>query len=117
MTPTDILALQLGPQWHREYRFAAEHVGIGKSLRHRLIAADLRDWRFDLALIARRIAVEVEGGGWVGGRHTRGAGFEQDLRKYAAAQRLGWSVVRVSPKMIQDGTAIATIREVLHHAP
>ncbi len=72
-----------------------------------------RRWRFDLAWPALKVAVECEGGGWTGGRHTRGAGFEADLEKYAQAQILGWSVVRVSQRMITSGLALNAIESAL----
>lgn len=96
--------------WEREYRFGAHACGgPGKGLRARLEAAGLRDWRFDFALPELRLAVEVEGGGWSGGRHTRGGGFAEDLRKYDAAARLGWTVYRCDPSMIRAGHAVETI--------
>ena len=102
-----------GVPWEREHRFAAHHVGMGDGIRARLKAAGVRDWRFDFAWCEGMLAVEVEGGGWVGGRHVQGRGFEADLRKYDAAARLGWTVYRCSPKMIRDGTAIETIRRMV----
>lgn len=64
-----------------------------------------RKWRFDFAWPDRKVALEVEGGAWVGGRHTRGAGFKEDCVKYGEAFRLGWTVLRVMPEHITSGLA------------
>ncbi len=54
----------------------------------------VRRWRFDLAIPIYRIAIEIEGGVWTRGRHTRGAGYLADLEKYNEATAMGWSVLR-----------------------
>jgi very-short-patch-repair endonuclease len=97
----------------REYRFAAEHVGMGKGVRDRLRAADLKDWRFDFAWPDERLAVEVEGGQWSGGRHTRGKGFTEDILKYDRAMRLGWTVYRTEAGLIKSNEAVVTIAGLL----
>ena len=72
-----------------------------------------RRWRFDVAWPERLLAVEVDGGSWVGGRHTRGAGYEAGCRKTNAAVLLGWRVLRVTPGMIASGEAVAVIGAAL----
>ena len=69
-----------------------------------------RRFKFDFALMDYRIACEVEGGGWSGGRHNSGVGFARDLRKYEIALREGWTVYRCDPAMVANQQAIDTIR-------
>ena len=59
------------------------------------------------------MALEVEGGVWTGGRHTRGAGFLKDAEKYNTAATLGWRLIRVTPKQIQTGEAFVWLRKIL----
>ena len=56
-----------------------------------------RKWRFDYAWPKCKVALEVEGGVWMRGRHTRGSGFVKDMEKYNQAALLGWTVLRVQP--------------------
>lgn len=58
-----------------------------------------RKWRIDYYFEAngRRVGLEVEGGVWTGGRHTRGAGFKGDMEKYNASGAMGITIVRVTP--------------------
>jgi hypothetical protein len=68
-----------------------------------------RRWRADYAVLTWgaevRFLVEIEGGGWIRGRHTTGSGFEADLTKYATATAMGYTVFRFSPRMILTGKA------------
>lgn len=95
-TGTDALVWQLSavglPEPVREHRFDA-----------------VRRWRFDLAWPTARIAVEIDGGSWVGGRHTRGAGFAKDLEKLNAATLADWRIFRFTPGMVDDGTAVGVL--------
>lgn len=52
------------------------------------------------------IAIEVEGGVFIGGRHTSGAGFVKDIEKYSEAAILGWCVIRCTPSELRSGVAI-----------
>jgi very-short-patch-repair endonuclease len=74
-----------------------------------------RRWRFDFAWPDRMIAVECEGGTSAPGRsrHGWGSGFESDCEKYNEAALRGWTVLRFTMAMIQDGRAVATIDRAL----
>jgi hypothetical protein len=56
-----------------------------------------RKWRFDYAWPDLKVALEVEGGVWSGGRHTSSAGFIRDMDKYNEAAAAGWRVIRRMP--------------------
>lgn len=68
-----------------------------------------RKWRADFHLIDKKILVEVEGGIWSGGRHTRGKGYLRDLEKYNAATMMGFQVIRFSTDQVKSGHAIQQI--------
>ncbi|QRH11503.1 hypothetical protein [Vibrio parahaemolyticus] len=74
---------------------------------------ETRRWRFDFAYPEQQLAVEVEGGTWAGGRHTRGSGYEKDCEKYNEAALRGWSVLRFTGSMIKSGKAVGTLKEAL----
>ena len=71
-----------------------------------------RRWLFDYAWPDQKIALEIEGGVWIGGRHNRGAGFLKDMEKYNAAAILGWRLIRATPSMIASGEAVALIQQI-----
>lgn len=57
-----------------------------------------RKWRSDFAHVASKVLVEIEGGIWNQGRHTRGKGYQDDCEKYNSAALAGWTVVRLAGK-------------------
>jgi very-short-patch-repair endonuclease len=73
----------------------------------------VRRWRFDYAWIEHKVALEVEGGVWTGGRHTRGAGFVGDMEKYNAATVAGWRVVRVVPVKLCASATVGMLESLL----
>ncbi len=79
-----------------EYRFAAP-----------------RRWRLDWAWVEPRVALEVEGGVWTRGRHTRGVGFLKDIEKYNTLAAMGWRLIRVTPAQITNGEAAVWAAKVL----
>jgi hypothetical protein len=72
----------------------------------------LRKWRFDF-FAAPNVGIEIEGGTWIQGRHSRGPGYQRDLEKYNAAALLGILVFRFTTGMVVSGEAIDTVRAAL----
>jgi hypothetical protein len=90
---------------HIEERFLqmARDTALPDPIREVVFAKALkRRWRFDFCWPSVMVAVEIEGGGWNGGRHTRGSGFVKDCEKYNAAAFLGWTVFRATPEILDD---------------
>lgn len=73
----EMLCRGLGLEFEKEHRFHPT-----------------RRWRFDYADVENKIAIEIEGGIWVRGRHNRAKGFRNDTIKYNQATVLGWRVLR-----------------------
>jgi very-short-patch-repair endonuclease len=61
-----------------------------------------RKWRFDWCWPDQKVALEIEGGVYATGRHTRGKGYENDCRKYNAALLHGWKVLRATTGMAPE---------------
>lgn len=72
-----------------------------------------RHWKLDFAFLNAKLAVEIEGGIGLIGRHQRPQGFIEDMYKYNALTLCGWRLLRFSTKMVMKGEAIAVILEAL----
>lgn len=78
------------PRYVREYRFGQ------------------RKHRADFAWPERKVILEVEGFG-----HHKLNRYMRDVEKYNLAATLGFCVIRVTKKMIRDGTALQAIERAL----
>ena len=76
-----------------------------------------RKWRFDFAWPGQFVALEIEGGAWTGGRHTRGAGFLKDMEKYNTAASLGWTVFRVTPSQLKEQQTYEWLQAAMLNRP
>lgn len=72
-----------------------------------------RKWRFDLAWPDKMVALEVDGGAFIAGRHARGAGIRSDCEKFSEAAAMGWRVLRVLPEHVESGQALAWLERAL----
>lgn len=96
---TTICKTDLGVECVREYKFHS-----------------VRRWRFDYAIPTYKIALEVEGGVWVNGRHTRPKGFLGDIEKYNMAAVKGWRVLRVTPSNLYKAATLKMLREAIENS-
>ena len=93
--PEECLAWQLraeGLTFDREYRFH-----------------ESRLWRLDFWFAGAKLAVEIDGGGWVNGRHSRGDGIERDCEKSSHVAMAGYRLMRVTPGQVKRGEALKWI--------
>ena len=74
---------------------------------------DKRKWRFDYCWPDEKLAVEVEGGVFSGGRHTRGKGYIGDMEKYNSAVLHGYKLLRFTPQQLTLKSTIDAIVTVL----
>lgn len=90
----DVLCKAMGiPAPEAEYRFAPP-----------------RRWRFDYAWPQQKLALEVQGGLFVQGRHSRGAALLKEHEKLNTAASMGWRIVYCTPKQAKDGSALEIVR-------
>lgn len=72
-----------------------------------------RRWRFDYAIPDHKIALEVEGGVWTQGRHTRPQGFLGDIEKYNTATLMGWRVFRTTPDDLYSTATLKLLKQAV----
>lgn len=98
---------------------------LERELELQLKASRMNGWAREVMLIPGRklrcdfvwdrewLVVEIEGGVFTRGRHTRGKGFEDDCEKYALLMCMGWRVLRVTGGQVKSGKALEWIRGLL----
>lgn len=87
--------------------FAAH--GLHPVAEHRFDEA--RKWRFDFAFPDKRVALEVQGGLFTGGRHSRGPALLKEHEKLNAAACAGWRILYTIPQNLCMIETVEMIRE------
>jgi hypothetical protein len=65
-----------------------------------------RKWRMDLAWPEQKVYLEVQGGVFTNGRHSRGAAMLKEWEKINTASSMGWRVLYCQPsELCMMGTA------------
>lgn len=90
------------------------HLGVPEPEREHMFAKELgRRWRFDFAWPDAMLAVELQGGVWSRGRHSRGAGYIADCEKANAATMLGWRLLRFTRESVDDWSGAELVAKML----
>ena len=84
-------------------KWISEHKGI-----------EGRKFRFDCANPSEKIAIEIEGGLWITGRHNHPLGMIHDMEKYNLAVLDGWRVLRYTTDTVRKAPwkIIADVRKL-----
>jgi len=72
-----------------------------------------RNWRADW-LFAGLVIVEIVGGVWIRGHHSRGQSQIDDMVRRNEAQMAGYLVLEFTPQQIESGEAFPVIKRALN---
>ena len=91
-------------------RFMRSH-GVDSFARD-YVAIPGRRWKIDLAHVEKKIAVEIHGGTYARGRHSRHEGMQSDLEKERALVAAGWRCIAFTGEEIKR-RPIACLENIL----
>jgi len=99
---------------NRYAKFEAALTYSAKELGWGLVVAEfkfhpVRKWRADFAIPSAKLLIEIEGGFWIQGRHSRGGGSEKDIEKYNTSSIMGYALLRFSPKQANNLSAVGIV--------
>lgn len=83
-------------------QFAALNAGRFPQPKRDYVYTELRKWEFDFAWPEYKVAVDIDGGTAIRGRHSRPKGMGKDHEKRNEATRQGWRVLVFSNYNLQN---------------
>lgn len=100
----------------QEFHLHLASLGLDQGLQREYRFHPVRRWRFDFAWPGRMLAMEIQGGIWLGGRggHTSGSGVTRDCKKGLDAVLMGWRVIYATPAMIRSGELVQAVDKLLN---
>lgn len=87
--------------------------GIQSLFEQQVKAVPGRQFKFDFACPSRRFLVELQGGNYQRGAHSRPLGLKRDYEKCNLAQRHGWRIFQFDGDAVRDGDALEWVVEEL----
>lgn len=73
----------------------------------------VRKWRFDFGFEKEKVALEVQGGLFSNGRHSRGASLLKEHEKLNAAAQMGWRILYCIPQNLCMQETIDAIKTAI----
>jgi very-short-patch-repair endonuclease len=87
-------------------------IGLSLPERQAKIISD-RKFRWDFAWLDRKLTVEIQGGIWSGGAHSRGGGIQRDYEKNNLAVLAGWRCLYFTTADVKSGLALSVLERIL----
>ncbi len=75
----------------------------------------VRRWRFDLCWPDKMVALEVQGGIFSNGRHTRGAALLKEWEKLNTAAGMGYRMLYCQPSELMSAKTVEAIRTAIEY--
>jgi hypothetical protein len=75
-----------------------------------------RAWKLDVAWPELLVGVDIQGGAFKGGHHSRGPGMRDDFEKLAHAVMRNWRVLLMMPEQVKAETGLFWIERTLRLA-
>lgn len=74
----------------------------------------VRKWRLDAAWPVYRVGLEIQGGIFTQGRHTRGAALMKEMDKLNALAAAGWRVLYRTPRNLLAADTFTLLAQTLY---
>lgn len=102
----------IGDDPQTRFRWLCKASGLPMpTVEHRF--APPRRWRWDYCWEPEKVALEVDGGLFVGGAHVRGARILKTHEKLNTAAALGWRVLYCTPQSLHSEETLTLVRQAL----
>lgn len=98
----------------RLFRLWCRQNGLPLPVFEHCFARPERNYRFDIAWVEAKLAIEVNGGIWrKGGGAHQGTGHVRDMEKLNLAQGLTWVVLQYEPKDVRGARMLDDVKRAL----
>lgn len=92
-------------------RFVEQELGV--SLIPEFKFHPVRKWRFDFAIPDLKIAIEIDGGLFIYGRHNHAISMIKDYEKFNAAAESGWVILKFIPSQLKENATLDIIQRTV----